>query len=115
MFHNIRSNTRYVDSLLYPYHIWLYLTVIKLIGDVEENHGLKCSSCHSFSLFHWNVNVIWVHNLIKLSLLLCHIANNQRDLSCLSETFLDSSILSDDVNFDIPGYNPVIAEHPANS
>ena len=40
---------------------------------------------------------------------------NQCDLLCPSETFLDSSILlCDDVNLDIPGYNLVRADHPAN-
>ena len=34
---------------------------------------------------------------------------------CLSETFLDKGILSDDVNLDIPGYNLVRADHSANT
>ena len=34
---------------------------------------------------------------------------------CFSETFLESSILSDDVNLDIPEYNLVRADHQANT
>ena len=32
---------------------------------------------------------------------------------CLSKTFLDSDILSDDANLDIQGYNLVRVDHPA--
>ena len=52
---------------------------------------------------------------MKLYLLRTYIAANQCDILCLSETFLDSGILSDDVNLDIPGYNLVRADHPANA
>ena len=39
----------------------------------------------------------------------------QRDVLCLPETFLDSDILSDDVDLNILGYNLVRADHPANA
>ena len=50
-----------------------------------------------------------------LSLLCAYIAANQCDIFCLSEIFLDSVILSDGVNLDIPGYNLVRADHSANA
>ena len=37
------------------------------------------------------------------------------DVICLSETYLDSSILSDDNNLEIPGYDLIRADHPSNS
>ena len=37
------------------------------------------------------------------------------DAVCLSETYLDSSYLSDDDNFYLPGYNLVRADHPSNA
>ena len=40
---------------------------------------------------------------------------NQFYILCLSETFLDSSILSDYVNLDIPRYNLVRENHPTNT
>ena len=49
------------------------------------------------------------------------ILSNQRnydvnyDVICLSETYLDSSILSDNKNLEIPGYNLIRADHPSNS
>ena len=58
-----------------------------------------------FSVFHGNLNSVCKHIVIKLSLLRANIAASQCDILCLSETFLDSGILFDDVNLDIPGYN----------
>ena len=37
------------------------------------------------------------------------------DIICLSETYLDSSVLLDDNNVVIPGYNLVCSEHPSNT
>ena len=34
---------------------------------------------------------------------------------CLSETYLDSSIPSDDASLELPGYNLVRADNPANN
>ena len=53
------------------FHVWLFLIRSKRSGDIEQNPGPKPNSCHcqSFSIYHWNLNSIWAHNLIKLSLL----------------------------------------------
>ena len=69
----------------------------------------------SFPIFHCNLISIYAHNFIKLSLLHTFIMANQCDILCLSETFVNSGILSDDVDLDIPGYNLVIAEHSSNA
>ena len=37
------------------------------------------------------------------------------DIICLSETYLDCSIQSDNSNLDIPGYNLVRFDHPLNN
>ena len=39
----------------------------------------------------------------------------QIDIICLSETYLNSEIRSDDENLEIPGYNLVGEDHPSNS
>ena len=39
-------------------HIWVILTIIRQIGDIEENPGPKCNSNQSFSIYHWNLNSI---------------------------------------------------------
>ena len=47
-------------------------------------------------------------------LLGAHIAVHKFDAICLSETYLDSTIASDDENLEITGYNLVRSDHPAN-
>ena len=51
----------------------------------------------------------------KVSLLSAHISVHKFDIICLSETYLNSEIPSDDENLEIPGYNPVREDHPSNS
>ena len=40
--------------------------------------------------------------------------SSQYDIICLSETFLDSAIESDDTRLNIEGYNLIRADHPGN-
>ena len=95
--------------------MWLYSLVIKLSGDIEENPGPKANSCDCLSIYHWNLNSIWAHNFIKLSLLRAYISIDKIDNICLSETYLDSSIPSDDDNLKLPGYNLVRADNLTNT
>ena len=81
----------------------------------EENPGPKTNSCDCLSFCHWNLNSICAHNFIKLSLLRAYISINKTDIICLSETYLDSSIPSDDDNQELPGYNLVCADNPTNT
>ena len=37
------------------------------------------------------------------------------DIICLSETYLNSKILSNDKNFNVPGYNLIRAERLSNT
>ena len=83
-------------------------------GDIEKNPGPKPNSCQSFSVCHWNINSISAHNFLKLSLLQACITVHNFDVICLSEAYLDSSILRDDDNLQIPGYNIYREDHPLN-
>ena len=83
-------------------------------GDIEKNPGPKPSSYQNFSICHWNLNSISVHNFLKLPLLRAHITVHKFDVICLSETYLDSSILHDDKNLQIPDYNLHNEDHPSN-
>ena len=62
-------------------------------GDVEVNPGPKRNYCqsHCFSI--------------------CH----KFDIVCLSETFFNSEILTDDENLQIPGYSIARDDHPSNT
>ena len=55
-----------------------------------------------------------MHNFLKLSLLRAYIDIHKFYVICLSETYLDSSILLDDNNLQIPGYNLYREDHPLN-
>ena len=67
------------------------------------------------SICHWNLNSTSARNFIKLTLLRAYISINKTDIICLSETYLDSSIPSDDDNLELPGYNLVRADNPTNT
>ena len=76
---------------------------------------IKACSCDCLSIGHWNLNSISAHNFIKLSLLRTYISINKTDILWLYETYLYSSISSDNSNLELPGYNLVRADNPANT
>ena len=94
---------------------WFYIKKIILSGDVETNPGPQSKRCQEFSICHWNLNSIATHSFNKVSLLKAYITIYNYDAICFSETYLDSSILSDDKNLEIPGYDLIRADHPSNS
>ena len=51
----------------------------------------------------------------KVSLLSAYISVHKFNIICLSETYLNSEIPSDDENLEIAGYNLVREDHPSNS
>ena len=67
------------------------------------------------SICHWNLNSIPAHNFIKSSLLRAYISINKFDIICLSETYLDSSISSNDGNLEVPGYTLIRTDNPNNT
>ena len=83
-------------------------------GNIEMNLGPKPSSCNKFSICHWNLNFIFAHNLKKLSLLRAYISIHNFDILWLSETYLESTISSNDSNLIIPGYDLYRADHLPN-
>ena len=94
--------------------VWVHALPIRQSGDIEMNAGSKPNPSHSFSICHWNLSSLTAHNYLKVSLLRAHVAIKKFDVVCLSESYLDSSDLSDDDNFNLPSYNVVRADHPSN-
>ena len=84
-------------------------------GDVKLNPGPKCSYSNAFSVCHWNLNSISTHNYAKVFLLKAYIAIHKFGIICISETYLDSSTLSDDINLEISGYTLVRSDPPSNN
>ena len=52
------------------------------------------------------------HNCITLSLICAYISVNKFDITCLSETYLDSSISCNNDNLEVQGYTLVRAINP---
>ena len=90
----------------YIRHIWVCPILITLSGDTEKNPGPSPSSYDKFSTCHWNLNSISAHIFIKISLLRVYV-------STLSETYLDSSISSNNNNLTIPSYDVYRVDHPS--
>ena len=67
-----------------------------------------------FYISLWNLNSISTDNFLKLSILRAYITVHEFDVICLSKTYLDSSILHDDDNLQISGYNLYNEDHPLN-
>ena len=70
-----------------------------LSGDVEINTVSlsKCKEC--FSIYHWNLNSMYVYDYFKLLILKAYIF----DIICLPETYLDSTTATDVTNYKFPG------------
>ena len=85
--------------------------------DVEVKPGPKLNSCQNqnFSIWYWNLNSVIAHSFAKVSLLTPYLSVNKFDIVCLSETFLNSEILTNDENLQIPGYSITRVDHPANT
>ena len=86
-------------------------------GDIEVYPGPKRKSCRrqSFSICHWNSNSLIAQSFAKVSLLTAYLSINKFDIVCLSETFLNCEILTDDYNLQISGYSIAREDHPSNT
>ena len=70
-----------------------------LYSDVELNpgHTKKRNSWFNFSISYWNLNSLIAHNFEKVNLLEGFNTVNKFDIICLSESFLDSSVLTETI------------------
>ena len=80
--------------------------------DIEKN---PCPKYSSLKFCRWNLSGLTAHDSIKISLLRAYIIQNNYDIICLSETFLNSSIQTNDDRISIDGYNLIRADHPSDS
>ena len=77
--------------------------------DIEANPTLKHSSV---TFCHWNLNGLTAHDTIKISLLQACVTQHDYDIICLSETFLNSSIPTNDDRKSIDGWNLIGINNP---
>ena len=94
--------------------LWYFFHLLELSGDVEFNPGPKPDSSQNFSICHWDLNSMSVHNYSKIFLLTAYISIYDFDIMCLSETYLTSTTDIDDENLKIPGYIMHRAGHPSD-
>ena len=92
--------------------LFLIQNFLSCCGDIEENPGPKYSS---LTFCHWNLKGLTAHDSTKISLLQAYITQHNYDIICLTEKFLNSSILSDDNRITIDGYNLIRSDHPSDS
>ena len=69
----------------------------------------------SLRFCNWNLNGRIAHDCIKITLIQANITDQNFDIVCLSETFLNSSIQNDDHKLKIDGYNLIRSDHPSDS
>ena len=105
-----------MDLLIwYDFADWFRPFLILLSGDIETNPSPKPISGQSFSICHWNLSSISAHNYNKISLLTAYVLVHNFDITCLSETYLNSETPTDDQNLEIPGYCLLRTDHPSNN
>ena len=101
--------------LSFGFRFVFILLILFVCGDVELNPGPKNrNSCYNFSICHWNLNSITAHNFAKVNLLQAYNAIHDFDMICLSESYLDSTVYSDNGNLYIRDYKLVRADLPGN-
>ena len=101
----------YIKPFICTSCIWNKILLIRS-GDIELNPVPKKSS--SLTFFHWNLNGIAAHDFSKISLIQSHVLFYNIDIIFLAETFLDSSIETNNPKLNIPGYNLLRSNHPSN-
>ena len=73
------------------YFVCCMALTLFICGDVELNPGPKNTKSYYFSLCHWNLNSLSVHDFSKLSLIETYSTHHSFNMICLSETNLESS------------------------
>ena len=113
----ITSRNTYLSKLVITVALlFIYLlftcNLLLLCGDVELKPGPNQNTAKKLSICHGNHNSIVSHNFAKLVLLKPYNSIHKFDIICLSETYLDSSILHDHSNLEISRYDLVRSDHP---
>ena len=85
------------------YIMMVFIKLILLCGDIEENPGPKTKPNDNCSLCHWNVISIPSHNFQKIVILESFVAMYIFDIICISETFLHKTYENNDLNLN--GYS----------
>ena len=66
---SIQINASIRNILFFGFYIMIFINLILLCGDIEENPGPKTKPDGNLSVCHWNVNSIPSHNFQKIAVL----------------------------------------------
>ena len=84
------------------------LLILFVCGGFELNPGPKNrNSCYNLSICHWDLNSITALNFAKVNLLQAYNSIHDFDMICLSESYLHSTVPSDNDNLYIRDYKLV--------
>ena len=72
-------------------HFFVFFSKLFLRGDIETNPGPRRNLNNPFTICHWKLSCIYVHNFAKVQLLKTYLAVNKFDIVCLSERYLNTS------------------------
>ena len=104
---------RHLFSCSSVFRFVFIMLILLVCGDIESNpRPRRRDSCYNFSVCHWNLNIMTAHNFEKINLEVYTI--NKFDVICLSESYFDSSVASDNDDLNIKVYNLDRASHHNN-
>ena len=95
--------------------LWIYSHRISLSGDIELNPGSKRDIYQCSSVCHWYLNSVASHNFSEIKPLITYNYIHNFNITCLSGSYINVEILSNDSNLQIPGYNVARMDHPSNT
>ena len=107
----------FMNDVLYLSQILIFSINILLSGDVEANPGPGPPSMNIYSnlsVCHWNAGSLPVHNFVKIDLIKAFNSVHNFDIIFITETFLNSSHLSDNNELLIENYTLIRADHPSD-
>ena len=85
------------------FNILIFVNLILLCGDIEENLGPKTKSNDNLSVCHWNINSIPSHNFQKIAVHESFVAMHKFDIITISGTFLNNTYEGNDL--ELNGYS----------
>ena len=85
---NIANECLSLKYYIFGFYILVFINLILMCGDVEENLGPKSKPNDNLSVCQWNVNSIPSHNFHKIAVLKSFVAMHKFDIMQKGEEFV---------------------------
>ena len=109
---SLKNVTIYFSHVEFCYLLFHGTYLLILCGDNELNP--KPKDAKYLPLCHWNLNSIAAHDFAKVKAIKVFNTTKNFNFICLSESYIDSTILLVDKNLCLDGYKLIRADHPKN-